>query len=483
MKKWFVFLFAMLIASNVSAQNIQVEFQLDMSIKILKGTFSADTGKVTVAGTFNNWNNSATVLEDTDGDSIYTAVIDTFTTGDTLQFKFVQDGSGWEDDPNREYIVPASNSVYYAYFNRDSVYTVTKKLSVTFSCNMEFEKVSGRFNPATDTLSARGDFNGWNGSTDILEPSVGDPNYYEITRDYTISEGDSIQYKYAYVGPNGTNWEGDPNNVYHFTTDDWNNGTAFIERTYNNATLATLTNNEVSIKFTVNVAGAVSSVTGQPFSSVDNVVLCGAVSPLTWPTGGWPDADSTVAIFMFNDGTHGDAVASDSIWSVDVTFPKYTVLRVQYKYGANWGLASNTGSNDNESSVGTDHFINLTSDLATAAVVNKWSVMGDHDLVDVVTTDVKDLSGIRPSTYSLSQNYPNPFNPSTKIQFAIPKSGLVTMKVYDLLGQEVATLVNEQKNAGSYEVDFNAANLNSGVYFYQITSGNYSVTKKMLLLK
>ena len=92
MKKWFVFLFAMLIAGSVSAQNIQVEFQLDMSIKILKGTFSADTGKVTVAGTFNNWNNSATVLEDTDGDSIYTAVIDTFTTGDTLQFKFVQDG-------------------------------------------------------------------------------------------------------------------------------------------------------------------------------------------------------------------------------------------------------------------------------------------------------------------------------------------------------------------------------------------------------
>ena len=347
---------------------------------------------------------------------------------------------------------------------------------------MEFEKVSGRFNPATDTLSASGDFNGWSGSTDLLEPSVGDPNYYEVTRDYTISEGDSIQYKYAYVGPNGTNWEGDPNKVYHFTTDDWDNGTAFIERTYNNATLETLTNNEVKLTFTVNVAGAVSSVTGQPFPSVDNVVVCGAVSPLTWPTGGWPNSDSSVAIFMFNDGTHGDEVANDSIWSVDVTFPKYTVLRVQYKYGANWGLASNTGSNDNESSVGTDHFINLTSDMAAGKVENMWSVMGDKDLVDVTGVTERTNPGI-PNRYDLSQNYPNPFNPTTNIQFAIPKAGFVTMKVYNLLGQEVATLVNEQKNAGSYQVDFNAANLTSGVYFYSIKAGNYSVTKKMLLLK
>ncbi len=481
MKKWFVFLFAMFIAGSLSAQNIAVEFQVDMSVKILKGTFSADTGKVNIAGTFNNWNNAANPLEDSDGDSIYTAVIDTFTTGDTLQFKFLQDG-GWENDPNRQYVVPGENSTFYAYYNNDSVYTNTKNISVTFSCNMEFEKVSGRFNPATDTLSARGDFNGWSGTTDILEPSVGDPNYYELTRDYAISEGDSIQYKYAYVGPNGTNWEGDPNKVYHFTTDDWNNGTAFIERTYNNATLATLTNNEVTLTFTVNVAGAVSSVTGQPFPSIDNVVVCGAVSPLTWPTGGWPNSDSSVAIFMFNDGTHGDDVANDSIWSVNVTFPKYTVLRVQYKYGANWGLASNTGSNDNESSVGTDHFINLTNDMATGKVENKWSVMGDMDLVDVTGVTERTDLGV-PNRYDLSQNYPNPFNPTTNIQFAIPKSGLVTMKVYNLLGQEVATLVNEQKNAGTYQVDFNAANLTSGVYFYSITAGNYSVTKKMLLLK
>ncbi len=483
MKKWFVFLFAMLIAGSTFAQTTAVEFQVDMSIKIKKGQFTPGTDAVNIAGNFNGWNAAANVMEDADNDSIYTAVIDTFATNDTLFFKFIKGGDGWEDDPNREYVVPAQNSVYFGYFNRDSVYSVTKTISVTFSCNMEFEKVSGRFNPATDTLTARGDFNGWSGTTDILEPSVGDPNYYEVTRDYVASLNDTIHYKYAYTGPNGTNWEGDPNKTYGFTQEDWDNGTAFIERTYNDATLETLTQNPVTIKFTVDVTGAISSVTGTPFPSVDNVVVAGAVSPLTWPVGGWPNSDSSVVIFLFDDGTHGDVTANDSVWSKDITFPQYSVLRVQYKYGMNWGLASNTGGNDNESSVGTDHFINMTSDMVSATVHNDWSVMGDVELVDVVLTGVEDLPGAKPSTYTLMQNYPNPFNPSTKIQFGIPEAGLVTLKVYDLLGQEVATLLNEQKNAGTYEVNFDASNLNTGVYFYKINSGNYSVSKKMLLLK
>ncbi len=88
-----------------------------------------------------------------------------------------------------------------------------------------------------------------------------------------------------------------------------------------------------------------------------------------------------------------------------------------------------------------------------------------------------------PVEYALSQNYPNPFNPTTKINFALPKSGLVTMKVYDILGKEVATLVNEVKNAGSYSVDFNASNLTSGMYFYKVSVNGFSDVKKMLLLK
>lgn len=88
-----------------------------------------------------------------------------------------------------------------------------------------------------------------------------------------------------------------------------------------------------------------------------------------------------------------------------------------------------------------------------------------------------------PGKYSLSQNYPNPFNPSTKISFAVAAAGMVTLKVYDITGREIKTLVNETKNPGFYTVDFNGSNLSSGIYIYKITSGNYSETKKMTLVK
>jgi subtilisin-like proprotein convertase family protein len=89
-----------------------------------------------------------------------------------------------------------------------------------------------------------------------------------------------------------------------------------------------------------------------------------------------------------------------------------------------------------------------------------------------------------PNYYSLSQNYPNPFNPSTQIKFSVPKATQVSLKVYDILGKEVAVLVNnETKQAGFHTVDFNASHLASGVYFYKIDAGDYSSVKKMMLVK
>ncbi|MBK7629454.1 MAG: T9SS type A sorting domain-containing protein [Ignavibacteriales bacterium] len=85
--------------------------------------------------------------------------------------------------------------------------------------------------------------------------------------------------------------------------------------------------------------------------------------------------------------------------------------------------------------------------------------------------------------FSLSQNYPNPFNPSTKISWQSPVGSQQKLKIYDVLGNEVATLVNEYKSAGSYEVDFNASSLSSGIYFYRLTVGSFVQTKKMILMK
>jgi hypothetical protein len=88
-----------------------------------------------------------------------------------------------------------------------------------------------------------------------------------------------------------------------------------------------------------------------------------------------------------------------------------------------------------------------------------------------------------PKTFSLGNCYPNPFNPSTKIIYEIPKQSTVILKVYDILGNEVSTLVNEMKSAGSYQIVFDASELSNGVYFYRLQADNFIETKKMILMK
>jgi hypothetical protein len=88
-----------------------------------------------------------------------------------------------------------------------------------------------------------------------------------------------------------------------------------------------------------------------------------------------------------------------------------------------------------------------------------------------------------PSSYYLSQNYPNPFNPTTSISFSLPEAGFVTLKVYDVLGKEVANLLSEQKDAGNYKVNFDASKLCTGVYVYRLSTANSSISKKMMLIK
>ncbi len=98
------------------------------------------------------------------------------------------------------------------------------------------------------------------------------------------------------------------------------------------------------------------------------------------------------------------------------------------------------------------------------------------------TVGVEEEPGVA-TEYMLAQNYPNPFNPATKISYAIPQSGFVNLTIYDAIGREVAVLVNKSQSAGNYTVNFNATNLNSGVYFYKLKTGNNIIVKKMMLLK
>jgi hypothetical protein len=145
------------------------------------------------------------------------------------------------------------------------------------------------------------------------------------------------------------------------------------------------------------------------------------------------------------------------------------------------------------------NYINTTFDLEGDWAL-QWKDIKGNPRDNTPTIGAYEYEGLldtedelKSSTYKLEQNYPNPFNPSTTISYSIPSSSFVTLKVYDILGNEVATLVNEEKPEGSYEVNFsskagissgaNDHNLTSGIYFYRIHAGSYSETKKMILLK
>jgi photosystem II stability/assembly factor-like uncharacterized protein len=146
-------------------------------------------------------------------------------------------------------------------------------------------------------------------------------------------------------------------------------------------------------------------------------------------------------------------------------------------YGATWVLKE---LNTTQHMMGlwiadADNFYMSGGDLNEPAVVLK-STNGGNVFVNAVGSEV-------PDSYSLGQNYPNPFNPRTAIRFQVAGNSDVVIKVFDVQGREVRTLVNERMQAGIYEVDFDGTGLNSGVYFYQMRAGKYSETKRMILIK
>ena len=127
--------------------------------------------------------------------------------------------------------------------------------------------------------------------------------------------------------------------------------------------------------------------------------------------------------------------------------------------------------------------VNVATSIDSPRVALADQYAEESSLGKLVAKDLS-LSGSELVTeYSLGQNYPNPFNPSTIIKYQVPNEGFITLKVFDVLGREVMTLVQEEKTQGRYEVRLDGSNLASGVYIYRLEAGNLVFTKKMLLMK
>ncbi len=185
----------------------------------------------------------------------------------------------------------------------------------------------------------------------------------------------------------------------------------------------------------------------------------GFTGTYTVPATGWQYIDMTAPFFTYN-GTSNLLI---EICFDNSSYTSYSPVNATSAPGMTWGYYT---------------------DNASGCTMTGGSAQSNRPNVCLVTTtSAGNNTSLIPSKFELSQNYPNPFNPTTKINFAIPKQGLVTMKIYDVLGREVRTLVNEVKQAGNYTVDFNAMEFASGVYFYKLTSGDFSDIKRMILVK
>jgi len=180
----------------------------------------------------------------------------------------------------------------------------------------------------------------------------------------------------------------------------------------------------------------------------------------------------------FSDSLHGWAVGNDTNYSyIDIGMWWNAMFR---------GIIMETWDGGVTWSVNVDNLPGpLNSIYYKGGYI--WAV-GENGLVlkyrdPTWIDDNKDVSGIIPEYYELNQNYPNPFNPVTIINYQLPMTSDVNISIYNLLGQKVATLINERKQAGYHQVEWDATGFASGVYYYRMVAGNYVETRKMIYLK
>lgn len=215
------------------------------------------------------------------------------------------------------------------------------------------------------------------------------------------------------------------------------------------------------------------SLLGLAYKSPNNILFAAS----DWWLGGGTSY-SWGRIYLINASTGALASTDSSVSIIDAAKWNFD-LTGGYNLRTNGTVPGNASGYTSTYDVELDNNGNVYSQSHYGWTVEKWAFTGTLP----VLTAVEEVRGKIPSGFHLSQNYPNPFNPTTVISFQVPVSGKVSLKVVDVLGREVALLVDEFKNAGSYRVTFDAGNLPTGTYFCTLRGGNLSETMKMILLK
>jgi len=481
-----------------------VTFSVDMGVQAFENAFDPTTDKVWVRGDFQmaagdtaNWQGKMFELSDADGDTVYTLTV-TFPLSSkdaTYNFKYVKSPDTWESTGNRPVTINAANiTLPKVWFNDDKTYTVITEVTNTIDFTADISAilgigVGGAFDANQDSLKVEGlDWDSFGkdvtGNRKMSAEDPFNPGIYTTSLTFTSGPaapngvGDSTKWKFkaypdARFGNNG--YETGSDRWYFYQAD----GTTetfptIVPRIY---PLFGPIANDVPLEFNVDLTGAVNRYNGEiiPVDQIAFVGLRGAADFLgNWSSGAWVVSDTTTGNMKVLHKVSGN------MWQYKTTVASGTNAGAyEYKFAAIYPGAdtANGGSSplDNEGGFGTNHLLLLADEPAGIVLNNVFGNFG--------TTDVKHLDNTIPAVYELNQNYPNPFNPATTIRYSIPQAGLVNVKIFNLLGQEVATLVNTQQASGTYEVNFDASALASGIYFYSIDVNNFKATKKMILMK
>ncbi|GBD87460.1 hypothetical protein BMS3Abin03_01392 [bacterium BMS3Abin03] len=387
-----------------------------------------------VRGGFNGWAGTADQLVDdgtlgdvTPGDGIYSRLI-TIPTAGRDEWKVTL------DDWSVNYPV-SGNSWYYTTINNQEVLFTYDSNTYGDGWLPDVNIVNADDQPTNDFVAV-GDHNGWNNSgSEIMHDDGLDGDWLA---------GDGIYAYHAIIAsPGSYNWKA----VIYGTWDAW--GSDNRSNNADNVGYTTVSADEdVYFYLDLNTGRLFTSSSPLPVELVSfNANVSGTIVNLQWKT----------ATELNNSG-----------------------FAVERKIDDNWlqiGFVEGYGTTTKPQNYS---FADQLSNISASKVYYRLKQIdfdGTFEYSDVVDVDVV------PVEFTLNQNYPNPFNPSTKITYSLAGKTFVALKVYDAIGNEVVTLVNKEQTAGNYEIQFNALNLTSGVYFYKMNAGNFSAVKKMLLVK
>ena len=476
---------------------VAVTFSVDMSFQEALGNFDPENDIVDVAGSFNGWGATVSLLSDDDSDGIYEGTFNVPIGAIEYKFRINSNWDTSENIDNRTADISGETVLPTVWYGNQEPVELTN-VEVQIFVDMTVQILAGNFDPENDLITVRGsheNYGNWGGSVALeLDPELANV-YTQLAQFDDVPEGSGYEYKFVILpggDPDSPVWESSPNRSWVATGDeadvDENGYGEIIEPVYYFADVSPedIVTQDVTVTFTVDISPAFWALSAgdtlydtqtesdgiSDWSEVNGVCINGVLGQW-WDWGNDLTCEGDWALTALDDPSN------DYLYTFEYLFTAGQAKAQTYKYGLN--------SLDNEAGFDMNREV-LIDDAATtfAAPTDCFGSQNtDESIPFPRPCDGTDIAGegVVPAEFTLNQNFPNPFNPSTTIAFSIPEASAVSLRVFDLTGREVAQLQNGYLPAGNHQLTFDGSQLASGMYLYQLEANGQTAVNKMMLLK